>query len=363
MNATSFRESVVLVASREVTQRLRSKAFVIGTIILFAIVLGSIVVTSVIARSGPGADTPVAAVGAAVAQVETLPGVEVVETATIDEAEQLLRDGEVDAAVLPLEGDMTVPFEVVGLDEPPIEIVTGLAVSPDVRLLEEPSQPWGLLYLVAFGFGVVFFASAITFGGQIAQSIIEEKQTRVVEILLSSISARALLAGKVLGNSALAFAQIIAIAALGAIGFVVTGQDIVVADLGPAVLWFVGFFLVGFLLLAAMYAAGGSMVSRMEDASVTLAPVTYLVMIPYFLILFLFNNPVALTVMSYVPFSAPIAMPMRVYLGQAAWWEPIAALVLLAVTAVVVVMIGARIYENALLRTGARVKLREALKG
>ncbi|RZS56158.1 ABC-2 type transport system permease protein [Microcella putealis] len=361
MNAASFRESVFLVAGREVTQRLRSKSFIISTLILFAIVLGSILVTGFIARTA--SDTPVAAVGAASDVVADLPGYELVEADTIADAEQLVRDGEVDAAVVSLEGDAAVPFEVVALDEAPGGIVAALSIAPDIRLLEEPSLPYGLLSLVAFGFGLVFLMSAITFGGTIAQSVVEEKQTRVVEILLSAISARALLAGKVVGNSILAFGQIIAIAGLAALGLVLTGQDVLAADLGPAVGWFIALFAVGFVLLAAMFASSASLVSRMEDTGAVLTPVTYLVMIPYFLVVFFFDNSVALTTMSYVPFSAPVAMPMRIFLEQAQWWEPLLSLAVLAVTAVIVVALGARIYENSLLRTGARVKLSEALKG
>lgn len=363
MNATSFRESVVLVASREVTQRLRSKSFVISTLILFAIVLGSILISGFVSRANADSTTPVAGVGAAIAELETLPGIEVVEAATIAEAEQLVRDEAVDAAVVPLNGDAAVPFEVIGLTETPAGLITALSIAPDVRTLDEPGLPYGLLYLVAFGFGIVFFISAVTFGGTIAQSVVEEKQTRVVEILLSAISARALLAGKVVGNSILAFGQILAIAALAALGLVLTGQDVLVTDLGPAVGWFLGFFAIGFVLLAAMYAASASLVSRMEDVGSVLTPVTYLVMIPYFLVIFLFDNALVLTIMSYVPFSAPVGMPMRIFLDQAAWWEPILALVVLAVTTVVVVMVGARVYQNSLLRTGSRVKLGEALTG
>ena len=78
-------------------------------------------------------------------------------------------------------------------------------MEPTVELLEPAATDPILAYLVAFGFGLVFFMSAITFGTTIAQSVVEEKQTRVVEILLSTVSARALLTGKVIGNSVLAF--------------------------------------------------------------------------------------------------------------------------------------------------------------
>ncbi len=66
--------------------------------------------------------------------------------------------------------------------------------------------------------------------------------------------------------------------------------------------------------------------------------------------------------MSYVPFSAPVGMPMRLFLGEAQWWEPLVSLAVLIATTAVVVALGSRIYSNSLLRTGSRVKLREALR-
>jgi ABC-2 type transport system permease protein len=86
-----------------------------------------------------------------------------------------------------------------------------------------------------------------------------------------------------------------------------------------------------------------------------------LIMIPYFLVVFFFDDPVVMAIMSYVPFSAPIGMPVRIFLGDAAWWEPLLSLAILAATTVAAVLIGERIYRNSLLRMGARVKLGEAL--
>ena len=86
-------------------------------------------------------------------------------------------------------------------------------------------------------------------------------------------------------------------------------------------------------------------------------------MIPYILIVSAADNETIVGIMSYVPFSAPIGMPMRIFLGTAEWWEPILSLLVVAASVVVVVVVGARLYENALLRTGGRVKLTEALRG
>ncbi|HEY6800620.1 MAG TPA: ABC transporter permease, partial [Agromyces sp.] len=279
-----------------------------------------------------------------------------------DDAERMLRAGEVDAIVAPSASD-PLGIMVIGLDSPPNSVVQALSVQPTVEILDPSTTDPGLAYLVAFGFGLVFFMSALTFGTTISQSVVEEKQTRVVEILLSTVSARALLTGKVIGNSILAFAQIIAIALLAVLGLLLTGQRVLLGGLGTSVVWFVVFFAIGFVMLAALFAATSAMVSRAEDIGSVTTPVTMLVMIPYFLVIFFNDNPTVLAIMSYVPFSAPVGMPMRVFLGDAQWWEPFVSLVILLATAALAVAIGERIYRNSLLKMGARVRLGEALRG
>ncbi|MFD1713086.1 ABC transporter permease [Amnibacterium flavum] len=353
----SFAQSVALVAEREVRMRLRSKAFLISSAILLLAVLGSIVAGSVFSGAAGDSTIPVATV-AETARYGQSDGL---KATSADEAEQLVRDGEVDAAILP--GDGPSGIELVGLDDVPTELVQLLSVTPEVTLIGDTSTNGFLAYIVAIAFGVVFFMAATVFGTTIAQSVVEEKQTRIVEILMSAISARALLAGKVVGNTILAFGQILLIAVLAIVGLLVTGQDDVVNLLGPSIIWFVVFFAVGFVLIAAMYATAAALVSRQEDIGSVTSPVLMLVMIPYFLIIFFYDNDLVLTIMSYVPFSAPIGMPMRIFLGTAEWWEPLLSLLMVIATTVLVVLLGSKIYSNSLLRTGARVKLLEALRG
>jgi ABC-2 type transport system permease protein len=355
----SFVQSVRLVAAREIQARVRSKAFVVSACILILMVVASIVVGGIVGKATAGDTTPVAVVDGV--SLPTSKGLDVTEAPTVAAAERLVENGDVDAAVLP--SDDPLGYKVVGLDDAPTDVVQALSVSPRIELLDPNAIPGGLIYIVALAFGVVYFASAVTFGQSIAQSVVEEKSTRVVEILMAAIPARALLAGKVLGNSVMAFAQIVAVAIAAAVTLAVTGQDNMFTVLGPSMLWFVGFFAIGFVLIASLFAAAAVLVSRQEDVGSVTTPVMMLVMIPYILIIVAYNNPTILGVMSYVPFSAPIGMPMRIFLGTAEWWEPILSLVIVAVSVVLVVVIGARIYENALLRTGSRVKLAEALRG
>lgn len=355
----SFVQSVRLVAAREIQARVRSKAFVVSACILILMVVASIVVGGIVGKATAGDTTPVAVVDGV--SLPTSKGLDVTEAPTAAAAERLVENGDVDAAVLP--SDDPLGYKVVGLDDAPTDVVQALSVSPRIELLDPNAIPGGLVYIVALAFGVVYFASAVTFGQSIAQSVVEEKSTRVVEILMAAIPARALLAGKVLGNSVMAFAQIVAVAIAAAVTLAVTGQDNMFTVLGPSMLWFVGFFAIGFVLIASLFAAAAVLVSRQEDVGSVTTPVMMLVMIPYILIIVAYNNPTILGVMSYVPFSAPIGMPMRIFLGTAEWWEPILSLGIVAVSVVLVVVVGARIYENALLRTGSRVKLTEALRG
>lgn len=350
---------VWLVAEREIGSKLRSKAFLISTGVLLLIALAGIVIGGFASKNTEA--MPVAATSQTADAVSALPDVEVTEVADRAEAEELVRSGEVDAAVLP--GDGPAGFTVVALDDAPTSLVAALSQAPEVEILEPATTNPLLRYFIAIAFGIVFMGAAATFGGTIAQSIVEEKQTRVVEVLLSAIPARTLLAGKVIGNTILAMGQILALAAIATIGLIVTGQREVLSTLGAPIIWFAVFFLFGFVLLAALFAAAASMVSRQEDIGSTTTPITMLIMAPYVLVIVFNDNPLVLTIMSYVPFSAPVGMPMRLFVGEAQWWEPLLSLVILLASCVAAILVGAKIYENSLLRMGSRVKLADALRG
>ncbi len=354
-----------LVAEREITTRLRSKAFLISTGILLLVVLGGVVISGLLSQNGGiGSPTQVATVAGASGEqgdALTTAGFEVTEAGDRAEAEQLVRDGDVEAAIVP-GGDTPLDLTVVALDSAPTDLVQALSVVPSVELLEPLGTNPFLAYIIALAFGMIFYTTALTFGTTIAQSVVEEKQTRIIEILLATVSARTMLAGKILGNSMLALGTVVAILALASVGMLATGQDLLLGELGASLIWFGILFAFGFVLLAAMYAAAAALVSRQEDIGSVTSPVMMLVMIPFFLIILFNDNPQALAIMSYIPFSAPNAMPMRLYLGIAEWWEPIVSLGILVVTIAVVIWIGSRIYSNSILRTGVRVKLRDALK-
>ncbi|WP_158372808.1 ABC transporter permease [Cellulosimicrobium cellulans] len=355
-------QATLLVAEREIQSQLRTKSFIVSTVVMLALVLGGIILTSVLGDRLGGGDTKVAVVPETAPVVADVEGLEAVDVPDAEAARELVESEEVSAAVLPDDDvDNPLGFVVVGLDSAPDGVLGALAVTPPVELLDEADTSAGVRYLVSIMFGAVFLFAASSFGGQIAQNTVQEKQSRIVEILLSTVPPRALLAGKILGNTALAVGQIAAIGAVAVLGLVLTGQDQLLGLIGAPVAWFVLFFLVGFVLLAALFASAASLVSRIEDTGSVLMPVIMLVMIPYFAVIFFNDNDLVLTIMSYVPFSAAVGMPVRLFLGTAEWWEPLLSLVILAASALVVTAVGARIYSRSVLRTGRRVKLSEAL--
>ena len=219
-----------------------------------------------------------------------------------------------------------------------------------------------VVYMATFVFALVFFTFAMS-GIAIAQSVVVEKQTRIVEILVATVPVRALLTGKVLAYSLLTFGQVAILALVAPIALRLGDQGVLLSLIGPGLGWFVPFFMLGYVLLAAMWAVAGALVSRLEDLGSTSTLVIILVMIPYLGVTFMQDNDRAMAILSYVPFSAAVAMPVRMFAGEPQPWEPFVSLAILAATVVVCLLIATRLYTGSLIQTGARVRLRRAWAG
>ncbi|SCL25877.1 ABC-2 type transport system permease protein [Micromonospora pallida] len=343
-------EAVRLVAAREIRVKLRDKAFIWSTVVFLLIAGAATVLPSLF--DGGSSSVAVAPGPAATALADA--GLDVRTVADDAAAERLVRDGDVDAAVV-------AGPRVLALDDAPSDVVNALSARPPVDLLDPNAVDPTLAFLVPYAFAFVFFITSLTFGLQIAQSVTEEKQTRIVEILVAAVPVRVLLAGKVVGGAILAFGQIALIAVVAYVGASIAGApNAVLSALGPAIGWFLPFFVVGFVMLAALWAAVGALVSRQEDIAGASTPVQMVVMLPFFAVVFLQDNPTAMTLMSYLPVSSPTAMPVRLFTGDAAGWEPVLSLVILALTAVAMVFVGARVYQGSLLRTSGRTGIAAA---
>lgn len=338
---------VRLVAARELRVKLRDRTFIFSTLFFLLFAVGGTVLPALFADDP--STVAVADRGSAAALAEA--GLDVRTVADAATAERLVRSGDVDAAVV-------AGPRVLAMNEAPSEVVGALSTTPPVQLLDPDAVDPFIAFIVPFTLAFVFFFTSFTFGLQIAQSVTEEKQTRIVEILVASVPVRALLAGKVAAMCALAIGQVLLIALVSFAGMKIAAVDAsLIGLIGPAIGWFLPFFAIGFVMLATLWAGVGALVTRQEDIAGASMPVQMAVMVPFIAVLALNQNPAAMTVLSYVPLSAPIAMPVRLFAGDAAGWEPILSLGLLVVTAAVLLAIGARLYEGSLLRTNGRTSV------
>lgn len=379
-----------IVAQREMTERLRDKGFIFSTALLFVIVAAAAVLPAVF--SGGTDDYDVAVTSSAQPLVAARPGedpdtrIALREVADDEAAEAAVRSGDVDAAVVNgdrgavIVGDRTVSdtlagvlrdrigtaqtvqgFQDLGVDRAETERVLSLP-PPATQLLDPDAVDPLLVYFLGLAFAVLFFQIVVIFGYSIAQSVVQEKQTRVIELLVTTVPVRQLLIGKILGNGILAFGQVLLLVAAG-LGALALAQPELLESLPgipSAAVWFLVFFVLGFAMLSCLWAAAGAMASRLEDLQSTATPVQMFVMLPFFAS-FLANEPGALqTALSYVPLSSPMVMPKRVVQGDVALWEPLLSLLIIAATAVLFVAVARRLYENSLLQTGRSLGFRSA---
>nr|WP_184484595.1 ABC transporter permease [Saccharopolyspora gloriosae] len=388
--------TVWTVARREVNTRIRTRSFLISTGAILAILVGYAALMFFIGQQG--ATSKIGFTGQATAVATPLErtaarlGTTVESTRIPDQAtgEALVADGELDGLVAgapdalnlivrtaPDSGVRTALDEVVrqqaldaelamaGLDPADVRAVLAGA-QVDVRTLEPDDPQRGQRLGMAVGAGMLLYFFLIMFGQAVAQGVVEEKTSRVVEILLSTIRPTQLLAGKVLGIGLAGLAQFVLIGGIGLA--VAVGAGVLAlpsAALLGTMLWALVWFLLGFYLYATVLAAAASLVSRQEDLQSVVTPVIMLLVIPFVVGLTVLPNDPESTLgaaLSLVPGFSPVLMPMRTALGVAEPWESAVAVLLSIAALAGLLRLGGRIYANAILRTGARVKLTEALR-
>lgn len=386
----SMLRDTVLVATREARERARSKAFLASTI-LTVLLLGAVIVVANLVDSGPPR-YGVALVGDnPITLSRTVDAAAVASGALVDVSD--LRDpgavadaidaGELDAAVMDgstillaedASGQLRTILEIgvrqsafiealeeTGLDRSQIDALLG--AGENITIVQEGSNEDDSSEGVAFAAIVLLFVVITTYGQWVLMGVLEEKSTRVVELVVASTSVRSLLAGKVLGIGMLGMGQLVLIivAALGA----GTAFDLFTIPSGTAatVAWSLVWFILGFAFYAVLYAAAGSLVSRTEDAQAAATPIALVGVAGYLLtFVVIMPNPdsAASTILSLLPPIAPIAYPARIAFTGVPLWELLAGVSIMVLTVVVVVRLAARVYAGALLTAGGRVKVREA---
>jgi ABC-2 type transport system permease protein len=243
--------------------------------------------------------------------------------------------------------------------------ITSLDV-PEVAVtaLDPDADADGQRVVVAIIGTAVLYSLLILFGQFVAQGVVEEKASRVVELLLATMRPWQLLAGKILGLGVLGFAQILLIAVVGVAGAIAFDIVDVPGDVVSTAIAVVGWFVLGYAFYAAVFAVAASLVSRQEDLGTVIMPTTLLLVVAFIVGIQAGANPdgTLAVVTSYVPGLSPLVMPVRQAAGEVAAWEIGLAVVLMLVAIALIVRLGGRVYAGALLRTSGKTKLREALR-
>jgi ABC-2 type transport system permease protein len=262
------------------------------------------------------------------------------------------------------------PDEAADLFRPPTFEV--MAVDPDdVRRADD----FGGAFVLAYALVILTLMAVITYGTWVAQSVAEEKSNRVMELLITAASPRQLLTGKLLGTGAAGLTQYVVIVAAATAGFLANepiaralGVDTLpfeLPQLDPWLFVLLGvFFVLGFLLYATLYAAAGSMVSRIEDVQQAIGVLIFVAMAGYFASFPALNDPQASWVapLSLVPFISTYIMPVRLLLASPTVGEVALSIGLLLITIVVATWIASRIYAAGVLLYGQKPSLRAVFR-
>lgn len=385
--------TLYLIARREFLTRLRSRFFVVGTVLLAVMMAGFIVLQSFLA----GRPTTLDIGFAGDAQVLAAPLKQAAEskTLTIDNHDEssvaagkdLVNTGKLDVLISgdPAAPDVyvkddlstTVELTLTGLVKQvalnralvaaganPADVAAQVAnANVHVSYLDPNAAQQTARIVVGIFVAALLYVTLVVYGQIIAQGVVEEKQNRIVEILLSTVRPAQLLLGKVVGIGLLGMIQLMI---LGAVALLAASRTQVISlpDLGAwavfsGILWFV----LGFVFYALVYAAGGSLVSRQEDLQAVLTPITIVVVgtyLAFFWVIANPDNPIGIGLSMLPPFSA-VLMPARMASGQAEAWQVGVAVVLSIAATFGMTRLAASIYTNSVLRVGSRVGWLEAL--
>lgn len=380
--------STLLVARREVRERLRSRVFLASSAFMALIVVGVVVLSAVTGDDQPetvdigvatAEDRAIAATAGTGAEAFDLR----VETRAVDTAaaRAAVRDGRVDLALAGgrlvvgadtrdeavalvqasardvrsrarLRAEGLAPERVErALDPPPLDVV-------DVD--EAGGGGEGLAALSSF---LLYFA-LFSFGYAVSSGVVEEKSSRVVEVVLSTIRPAQLLAGKVLGIGAVGLLQLVGTGGIGLAVALGSGE----LDLPPATastaalvaLWFV----LGYLLYACAFAVAGALVSRQEDAQSTTTPLMVVLIAGYFASVAAADDPSSTLahVCTFLPPVAPMIVPARAAQDALPAWELALSIALMVAATLLLIRLAARIYSRSVLHVGAPLRPADAVR-
>lgn len=391
-------DAVGLIARREITTRLRGKAFRITLIVLVLMVVGLNIALHVAHDHGGPSASRIgltrrdAALSAPLRTAGEAAGLRVATVTVADQAigRSEVRSGKLTAYVADGPGGLAVTVDksldttlggvlnaiareqaldaqITRLGGDPARVTRAAAgASVHLTTLRHPRHSDQQRLILGIVAGLLLYGTFMICGPMIAQGVVEEKSSRVVELLLASVRPWQLMVGKVLGTGVLGLVQVIVVGGAGLVSARVAGTLTLplsgsLGTLGWALAW----FLAGFALYSLLFAAAGALVSRQEDLGGVQAPVLAPIIAAWVMgisILPAHPDSGIVSVMSMIPLCAPVLMPMRIALGTAPLWQMLTSLGLTFALAFLLVPLAARVYRNSVLHSGARVPWREALR-
>ena len=246
----------------------------------------------------------------------------------------------------------------------------------DREPLRAEDGPTGFRTALGFVFALVLYMMFMIYGQMIARGVLEEKTSDIVEILVSSARPWEMMLGKIVGIGAVGLTQVgiwaLVLLGVSALGIGSLGPALVELGVDPATIsvpwaliaWSLVYFVVGYLLFSAVFAAAGAMVTTEQDVQQALWPVMIPVVLPMMLIPIAMQAPDAPLVagLSILPFFSPIWMPIRIAAGEVPLWQSIAAVSLLVLTTLLLAWMAGKIFRMGLLMKGKRPNLPEIVR-
>ncbi|ARE35640.1 ABC transporter permease [Rhodococcus sp. BH4] len=392
-NQLSGGRAIGLVARREFMTQISKKSFVISNVIILVAIIGGIIAFSLFS-GGDEDKSKIGLVGnqslsATMVSIGDTLGNPVTVTEVSDDvtARDQVKDGDLDVAVIAGSGGgVTVvtkkevatnlraviessvaqqaqsnALSAAGIDPAQLAEATSTAVVT-IDAIDPPDPEQGQRIAMSIAAVVLLYMQILLFGTYVAMGVVEEKSSRVVELLLSTLRPLQLLWGKVLGIGAVGLMQMAAYAVAGVATGLATGVLTVTGTAIGVLFGTLGWFILGFLFFAVLYAAAGSMVSRQEDVNATAMPLALLVMAMVSVAFVSVSNPEGTlsNVLSWIPPFSAILMPLRISAGVASPFQIVGTILLMLVVTAALSMIAAKIYQRSILRIGKVVSWKEA---
>jgi ABC-2 type transport system permease protein len=372
----SGRRAIALVARREIRERMRGRAFLASTLILLLLVGGTTALNGVLSRHttyhvavmAPAPPGLGAALQRAAVPFDAKVRMRVLSSLAV--GRQALNAMHVDALLLLGEDRLVfrakVDTKLAAIADTAVRAVRHhLPPAPELTTatLQPPNaKSTDAATLVAIAAALLLLMSLAVYGQWVISGVVEEKNNRVVELLLSTVQPRHLLAGKVIGIGLLGLAQLALVAGLAA-ALLAAGAFDAPKSLGGNLALVVPWFALGFALYAVAYAAAGALASRQQNADTAGQPVTYTLLAAYFagyLAVAANSSGLVANVLTVFPLTAPLVLPARSALVGVPLWEHALALVLVLASIYALVRFAGRVYAHGLLHAGPRLSPRAA---